>query len=134
MVGDLKNGRTVHSLARLLALYRVSLRYVTPPNLEMPADIQAYLNKCNIPQVSQAAFFTTNYVYKVTFPHLRFSCAIRYDTVRHVTKKFRHTNKLECLFPYVRLRYDAVRYDTARFFLSQGCAIFFGNLPRGKRT
>jgi hypothetical protein len=49
------------------------------------------------------------------------------DTVRHGTTRYgknRHTNKLEGLFPYVRLRYNAVRYDTARFFLSQGCAIF----------
>ena len=54
MVGDLKNGRTVHSLARLLALYRVNLRYVTPPQLQMPEDIQEYLRSCNIPQVRTA--------------------------------------------------------------------------------
>ena len=54
MVGDLKNGRTVHSLARLLALYRVNLRYVTPSQLQMPEDIQEYLRSCNIPQVSTA--------------------------------------------------------------------------------
>lgn len=51
MVGDLKNGRTVHSLARLLALYRVNLRYVAPSQLQMPKDIQEYLRSCNIPQV-----------------------------------------------------------------------------------
>nr|KAG5688328.1 hypothetical protein BaRGS_027870 [Batillaria attramentaria] len=51
MVGDLKNGRTVHSLARLLAVYRVNLRYVAPPQLQMPADIQEYLRSCKIPQL-----------------------------------------------------------------------------------
>lgn len=30
MVGDLKNGRTVHSLARLLALFNVTINYVAP--------------------------------------------------------------------------------------------------------
>lgn len=30
MVGDLKHGRTVHSLAKLLGLYRVTLNYVSP--------------------------------------------------------------------------------------------------------
>jgi aspartate carbamoyltransferase len=30
MVGDLKNGRTVHSLSRLLALFNVTLNYVAP--------------------------------------------------------------------------------------------------------
>ncbi|GFR62268.1 CAD protein, partial [Elysia marginata] len=39
MVGDLKNGRTVHSLAKLLTLYNVNLRYVAIEGLDMPADI-----------------------------------------------------------------------------------------------
>ena len=39
MVGDLKHGRTVHSLAKLLKLYRVTIRYVSPSYLKMPADI-----------------------------------------------------------------------------------------------
>mmetsp|Transcript_22587 Transcript_22587/g.40043 ORF Transcript_22587/g.40043 Transcript_22587/m.40043 type:complete len:324 (-) Transcript_22587:168-1139(-) len=36
MVGDLKFGRTTHSLAQLLAKYNVTINYVTPPGLEMP--------------------------------------------------------------------------------------------------
>lgn len=51
MVGDLKHGRTVHSLARLLTLYRVSLRYVTPPNLRMPSDIFDFVASKGIKQV-----------------------------------------------------------------------------------
>uniref|UniRef100_A0A3Q2H3W2 Carbamoyl-phosphate synthetase 2, aspartate transcarbamylase, and dihydroorotase n=1 Tax=Equus caballus TaxID=9796 RepID=A0A3Q2H3W2_HORSE len=39
MVGDLKHGRTVHSLACLLTQYRVSLRYVAPPSLHMPPNV-----------------------------------------------------------------------------------------------
>jgi carbamoyl-phosphate synthase/aspartate carbamoyltransferase/dihydroorotase len=50
MVGDLKHGRTVHSLAKLLRLYRVTLRYVSPSFLMMPSDIVSYLNKYSIPQ------------------------------------------------------------------------------------
>ncbi|CAI5771615.1 isoform X1 [Podarcis lilfordi] len=50
MVGDLKHGRTVHSLARLLTLYRVSLRYVTPPDLRMPADIFHFVASKGIKQ------------------------------------------------------------------------------------
>lgn len=30
MVGDLKNGRTVHSLAKLLALFKVKIYYISP--------------------------------------------------------------------------------------------------------
>lgn len=39
MVGDLKNGRTVHSLARLLSLYGASFNYVSPKELAMPESI-----------------------------------------------------------------------------------------------
>jgi aspartate carbamoyltransferase len=39
MLGDLKYGRTVHSLARLLSLYNVRLNYLAPEILRMPAEI-----------------------------------------------------------------------------------------------
>lgn len=39
MVGDLKHGRTVHSLARLLTLYNVQLCFVSPANLGMPQSV-----------------------------------------------------------------------------------------------
>jgi len=40
MVGDLKYGRTVHSLIKLLALYRnMKFTLISPPSLEMPAYI-----------------------------------------------------------------------------------------------
>lgn len=41
MMGDLKNGRTVHSLARLLSLYDVKLNYVAPQILQMPEEFRA---------------------------------------------------------------------------------------------
>ncbi len=39
MVGDLRYGRTVHSLTRLLAQYKVSLRFVSPEILRLPLTI-----------------------------------------------------------------------------------------------
>jgi len=39
MLGDLKYGRTVHSLARLLSLFNVRLNYVSPEILRMPSEI-----------------------------------------------------------------------------------------------
>ena len=50
MLGDLKYGRTVHSLARLLSLYNVRLNYVSPEILRMPAEIIAELDDKEIPQ------------------------------------------------------------------------------------
>lgn len=53
MVGDLKHGRTVHSLACLLTQYRINLRYVTPHSLRMPDDIIHFVASKGIKQVSQ---------------------------------------------------------------------------------
>jgi len=43
MLGDLKYGRTVHSLSRLLSLYNAKLNYVSPEALRMPPEIIAEL-------------------------------------------------------------------------------------------
>ncbi|XP_055728632.1 CAD protein-like isoform X3 [Salvelinus fontinalis] len=50
MVGDLKHGRTVHSLARLLTQYRITLRYVAPKNLHMPSEIIDFVASKGIKQ------------------------------------------------------------------------------------
>ena len=52
MAGDLKHGRTVHSLARLLCLYRIKqLRFVSPESLKMPSEITDYICSHGITQV-----------------------------------------------------------------------------------
>src|SRR5258706_5284553 len=50
MLGDLKYGRTVHSLSRLLSMFNVKLNYVSPEILRMPAEIIEELNKKKIAQ------------------------------------------------------------------------------------
>jgi len=39
MVGDLRYGRTVHSLARLLCLYDVQMTFISPEILRLPLDV-----------------------------------------------------------------------------------------------
>lgn len=51
LVGDLKHGRTVHSLARLLTNYDVRLCYVSPPQLKMPAEVVSEVDSKGIQQV-----------------------------------------------------------------------------------
>ena len=50
LLGDLKHGRTVHSLARLLSLYKVKLNYVAPDILRMPSEQIAELKAKKIDQ------------------------------------------------------------------------------------
>jgi aspartate carbamoyltransferase catalytic subunit len=50
MVGDLANGRTVRSLAYLLALYHdIEVIFVAPPEVAMREDIKDHLRASNIP-------------------------------------------------------------------------------------
>jgi carbamoyl-phosphate synthase/aspartate carbamoyltransferase len=52
MVGDLLNGRTVHSLAKLIARYEASstrICLVSPPSLQMPAKIVKLLEEKSLP-------------------------------------------------------------------------------------
>ncbi len=48
IVGDLKYGRTVHSLAHALALFGASLILVSPAGLEMPPEVLADLKELGV--------------------------------------------------------------------------------------
>ncbi|WP_296881422.1 aspartate carbamoyltransferase [uncultured Methanobrevibacter sp.] len=49
LIGDLKYGRTVHSLSNALGLYKnVTLYLVSPPELKMPQEVFHDINKTNV--------------------------------------------------------------------------------------
>ncbi|XP_036190966.1 CAD protein isoform X2 [Myotis myotis] len=83
MVGDLKHGRTVHSLACLLTQYRVSLRYVAPPGLCMPPDVWAFVASRGTKQEKfesiEAALPDTDVLYMTRIQKERFSSAQEYE-------------------------------------------------------
>jgi carbamoyl-phosphate synthase/aspartate carbamoyltransferase len=49
LLGDLKNGRTVHSLVTLLCHYSVRLNFVSPASLAMPSSVVSAARKAGIP-------------------------------------------------------------------------------------
>ncbi|XP_022916076.1 multifunctional protein r [Onthophagus taurus] len=83
LVGDLKNGRTVHSLARLLTLYNVQLRYVSPPNLKMPKHIVDFVGSKRIPQEEhdnlESVLPDTDVLYMTRIQRERFESQEEYD-------------------------------------------------------
>lgn len=86
MLGDLRYGRTVHSLARLLSLYRVRLNYVSPEILRMPAEIIQELDERGIPQREynhlEAALPDTDVLYVTRVQKERFADLIAYESVK----------------------------------------------------
>jgi aspartate carbamoyltransferase catalytic subunit len=47
LVGDLKYGRTVHSLTYALAKFGINLHFVAPESLQMPLEVVSHLDKRN---------------------------------------------------------------------------------------
>ncbi|XP_062508879.1 CAD protein-like isoform X2 [Corticium candelabrum] len=86
MVGDLKHGRTVHSLAQLLCLYKIKqLRFVNPPSLTMPSEIAEYISARGIPQAEfgklEEALPDTDVLYMTRIQRERFSSNEEYEKV-----------------------------------------------------
>ncbi|XP_062585752.1 CAD protein-like [Saccostrea cucullata] len=86
MVGDLKNGRTVHSLARLLTQYRVNIRYVSPDSLKMPDDVKQDVAARGISQEESTALedflSDTDVLYMTRIQKERFSSEEEYKKNR----------------------------------------------------
>lgn len=56
MLGDLKYGRTVHSLARLLSTFNgIKLNYVSPEILKMPQEVMNEVRQKKVPQAEFAS-------------------------------------------------------------------------------
>ena len=86
MLGDLKHGRTVHSLARLLSLYDVRLNYVSPDILRMPSEIIQEIEEKGIPQNEytglEEALPETDVLYVTRVQKERFADPEAYEKVK----------------------------------------------------
>jgi aspartate carbamoyltransferase len=86
MLGDLKYGRTVHSLSRLMALYNARLHYVSPDILRMPPEIIAELEAKGVRQTEHAtldkALPETDVLYVTRVQQERFESEQVYDSVK----------------------------------------------------
>ena len=85
MLGDLKNGRTIHSLARLLSLYKVKLNYVAPEILRMPPELIAELKALGVEQKEydnlEDALPETDVLYVTRIQRERFEDLADYEQV-----------------------------------------------------
>jgi len=86
MLGDLKYGRTVHSLARLLSLYKVKLNYVSPDILRMPKEVMDEVAARGIPQAEynslEAVLPETDVLYVTRVQKERFEDQAVYESVK----------------------------------------------------
>ncbi|MCX6081491.1 MAG: aspartate carbamoyltransferase [Chloroflexi bacterium] len=87
MLGDLKYGRTVHSLARLLSNFSgIKLNYVSPEILRMPREVMAEVSEKGIPQaefnVLEKVLPETDVLYVTRVQKERFEDQDLYESVK----------------------------------------------------
>jgi aspartate carbamoyltransferase len=86
MLGDLKYGRTVHSLARLLSLFKVKINYVSPEILRLPKEVMDEVGEKGIPQAEFASLENvlpeTDVLYVTRVQKERFEDPAEYEKVK----------------------------------------------------
>jgi aspartate carbamoyltransferase len=87
LLGDLRYGRTVHSLARLLSMFDVKLNYVSPESLPFPQEILDEIAEKGIPQAQynslDAVLPETDVLYVTRVQKERFSDLDLYEKVKN---------------------------------------------------
>lgn len=88
MVGDLKYGRTVHSLLQALSHFNPTFTFVAPEELKMPAEYKTFLDEKGIPYtettVMDEAIKTADIVYMTRVQRERFQDPMEYERVKNV--------------------------------------------------
>jgi len=86
LVGDLKHGRTVHSLAALLSQYPVSFLFVSPPALRMPREVveRAQAKGISVRETDDLglALAQSDVVYMTRIQRERFADPVEYDRLK----------------------------------------------------
>eukprot|EP01119_Soliformovum_irregulare_P023190 TRINITY_DN8076_c0_g1_i1.p1 TRINITY_DN8076_c0_g1~~TRINITY_DN8076_c0_g1_i1.p1 ORF type:complete len:1840 (+),score=660.19 TRINITY_DN8076_c0_g1_i1:1160-6679(+) len=87
IVGDLKHGRTVHSLVQLLSLYKnIRLHYISPSGLGMPSDVRDLVHQKGVPQTDhtdlESVIGRLDVLYVTRIQKERFENASDYDAVK----------------------------------------------------
>ncbi len=86
LVGDLKNGRTVHALVELLSLFKTRLYFVSPENLRMPGDISSRLRGKGIEVVEtedmKEAALASDLIYMTRIQKERFADLSEYEKIK----------------------------------------------------
>lgn len=88
MIGDLKYGRTVHSLLQALSHFNTKFTFVAPPELEMPEEYKLFLREKGLSYIEKreidSAINDADIVYMTRVQRERFTDPMEYERVKHV--------------------------------------------------
>ncbi|MDD6103968.1 MAG: aspartate carbamoyltransferase [Bacteroidales bacterium] len=88
MVGDLKYGRTVHSLLQAMSHFSPTFTFTSPEELMMPKEYKDFLDEKGIPYKETSELTqhldTTDILYMTRIQQERFTDPMEYDKVKNV--------------------------------------------------
>lgn len=88
MVGDLKYGRTVHSLMMAMSRWNATFNFISPDELRMPEEFKLYLENLGLKYYEHTDFTDiiskADIIYMTRVQKERFSDPIEYEKVRNV--------------------------------------------------
>lgn len=88
MVGDLKYGRTVHSLLQALSHFNPTFTFVAPEEMKLPEEYKEFLNDLKIPyketdRILQEDIAKADILYMTRVQRERFSDPMEYERVKN---------------------------------------------------
>lgn len=88
LVGDLRYGRTVHSLMMAMARWKTTFNFISPEELKMPEEYKLYLDNIGLKYYEHTDFTDiiskADVIYMTRVQRERFSDPIEYEKVRNV--------------------------------------------------
>lgn len=88
MVGDLKYGRTVHSLMMALSRWNTTFNFISPEELKMPDEFKLYLENLGLKYYEHYDFTAyisrADIIYMTRVQKERFSDPIEYEKVKNI--------------------------------------------------
>lgn len=119
MVGDLKYGRTVHSLLMAMSHFKPTFHFIAPEELKMPEEYKIYCKEHNIKYVEHTDFNEevikdADILYMTRVQRERFTDLMEYERVKNVyilkAKMLENTrSNLHILHPLPRV--NEIAYD-----------------------
>ncbi len=88
LVGDLKYGRTVHSLMMAMSRWNATFNFIAPDELKMPEEYKIYLDNAGLKYYEHSDFTDiisrADIIYMTRVQRERFSDPIEYEKVKNV--------------------------------------------------
>lgn len=113
MVGDLKYGRTVHSLLEALSHFKAEFTFVSPPELQMPTEYKMQLYERGISYYETSDIMErmemADIIYMTRVQRERFSDIMEYERVKNAYVL--HSNMLEKTKPNMKILHPLPRVN-----------------------